>query len=387
VITEERVMTLFEHANPVRSLDDLEPVDVGAAGYLATLEQRSSEMTQIETIPETKPPGRSRGPLIAAAVAAVLLIATIGILLTNRDEQPAVAPVVPTTSAVVPTTIASLEGITPEEALSVADSYFTAFNAGDADAVMALFTPDVVVADNFEGDWDLTEWEETLIWDTAQRTTHGQADCQVTEQTSDEVTLVCVTEILQGVTRAVNSSGVPATITMVVTSEGLSELQYAYGSPDFLVVGRPFAAWMAAQYADDPEAVGFGNWLSREDARQGGLLRAQRAEQWVAFATGAVEQAFADFNAGDLDGFMSRLSTLTVNLDGAREDAGDLFAAQMAANTQYTLDQCAPSGASGIGMLVECEFTTTNGSASTAGTVLMRVNAQGAIASIAITND
>jgi hypothetical protein len=384
VITEERVMTLFTNANPVRSLDDLEPVDVGAAGYLATLEQRSSAMTQIETLPEAKPPGRSRGPLIAAAIAAVVLIATIGILLTNNEEQPAVAPVVPTTAPVVPTTIASLEGMTPEDALSVATSYVTAFNAGDADAVMGLFTSDVVVSDNFEGEWDLGEWEQVLTWKTAQGTTFGPAECQVTDQTPDDATVVCVADTLQADSRAVNSSGVLTTITLTITDEGVSDLSFSYGQPDFTVVGGPFGSWMDVQFPEDPHAADYGNWTSRDEAEQNGLLLVQRANEWVAFATGAVEQAFADFNAGDLDGFLSRFTTLIVNIDGTREDAGEFFATQMAANTQYILDQCAPNGAGAGGILIECEFSTTDGAA---GTVLMRVNAQGTIIFIEITND
>lgn len=352
-------------------------------------------MTQIETLPEAKPPDRSRGPLIAAAVAAVVLIATIGILLTNRDEQPVVSPVVPTTSAVVPTTIASLEGITPEEALSVADSYFTAFNAGDTDAVLALFTPDVVVSEGYQGaasvsETNFTEWVIFLTWEAAQETTYPQPECQVTDQTPDDVTVVCETDNLQGMARAVNSPGVPTTITMVVGTGGIESLSSLFDIstiswPD---LNDPFDAWMAAQFPEDPlAAVATGDWTSREEAEQNGLLRVQRAEEWVSFATGAVEQAFADFNAGDLEGFLSRFQSSTAILDVAPSDARDVFAAQMAAGTQYSVDGCVTNGVSAFRLLIECAITTTDGSTSTDATVSMGVSASGTIGTSAITND
>jgi len=374
VITEKRVMTLLEHADPVSSLD-LEPVDVDAASYLATLKQRSSEMTQIETIPETKPPDRSQGSLIAAAVAAVLLIATIGILLTNNDEQPVAA-------SVVPTTLTGIEGMTSEEAVSVADSYFTAFNAGDADAVLGLFTSDVVVADSFVGEWNSGEWEQLLTWNTAQGTALGQPECRVTDQTAEDATVICVTDTLQAVDRAVNSSPVATTITMVVNSDGLSDLSFLHSEGETSTV--PFEAWMAVQFPDDPDAASYGAWTSIEEAEQNGLLRVQRGEEWVVFAAGAVEQTFADFNAGDLDGFLARFGLGAVVLDIGPQDARDVFAAQMAAGTQYTLDRCAPDGVSGIFLKIECEFTTTDGAS---GTLSMRVAASGSIGPSTISND
>jgi len=375
VITEERVMTLLEHANPVGSFNDFEPVDVDAASYLATLEQRSSEMTQIETLPETKPPERSRGSLIAAAVAAVLLIATIGIPLTNNDEQPGAA-------SVVPTTLTGIEGMTSGEALSVAGSYFTVFNAGDADAVLALLTSDVVVADSMVGEWGPGEWERLLTWDTAQGTTYGPVECQVTDRTPDDFTVRCVTDTLQAVDRAVNSSPVAATITMVVNSDGLSDVSFLHGPGETAAV--PFEAWMAVQFPDDPDAASFGAWTSIEEAEQNGLLRVQRAEEWVLFAAGAVEQTFADFNTGDLDGFLARFGQGAVVLNVGPQDARDVFAAQMTADTQYTLDRCAPNGVSAIFLKIECEFTTTDGSS---GTLSMRVAASGLIGPSTISYD
>jgi len=378
VITEERVMTLLEHADPVSSLD-LKPVDVDAASYLATLEQRSSEMTQIETNPETKPPGRSRGPLIAAAVAAVALIATIGILLTNNDEQPAAqttAPVVPTTAPVVPTTIENLEGLSIREARRVANSFFPFFNAGDVDGVMALLTSDVVISDNLEREWDLGEWEQYLTWEAAQEATLGQRKCQILEEASDEdeVTVICVTETIDGVTRATDSYPVGITIIMTVTSEGISGLSFRYdrSDPDLTVVFGQFEDWMDVQFPEDPHAADYGNWTSPDEAEQNGLLRVQRIDEWVSFATGVVEQTFVDFNTGDLDVFLANFST------GAREDAEEFFSAQMTANTQYRLEQCAPFANEWLpgGILIECEFTTTDGRA---GTELMQVNAQGKI--------
>ena len=46
---ETQVLALFEEGNPVPDPDDSEPIDIDAAAYLATLEQRSSRMTRLDT--------------------------------------------------------------------------------------------------------------------------------------------------------------------------------------------------------------------------------------------------------------------------------------------------------------------------------------------------
>ena len=71
MITQERVLEFYENANPIKDPESL-TADLKAAGYLATLEQRSSEVTQLGTKnTETSVRTSSRRTWIAAAAAFV----------------------------------------------------------------------------------------------------------------------------------------------------------------------------------------------------------------------------------------------------------------------------------------------------------------------------
>ena len=127
MVTEERVMSLLANADP--SPDDEPSTDVDAVTYLANLEQRRSEVTQLDTRKEQR--SKPRGQLwlgIAATVAVVTVVALVLLTSTDDTPPPATQPVVTTT--VVPTTEpeASLDPQL-EEALAVA----TAFTQARAD--------------------------------------------------------------------------------------------------------------------------------------------------------------------------------------------------------------------------------------------------------------
>lgn len=92
MITEDRGLTMLAGANPVPQLDLID-VDVEASKYLATLEQRSSEVTQLDT--KAKDHKEKKKNVMAFLVAAVVVIvAGIGFMvLTQGDEVPTAAPV------------------------------------------------------------------------------------------------------------------------------------------------------------------------------------------------------------------------------------------------------------------------------------------------------
>lgn len=127
--TEDRVMAVLARANPMPEDDSLE-LSTDAVTYLATLEQRSSEMTQIDTRPaEVRKPSRSR--LVAVAAGVVVVVGAALVLLTRNDKPPVVTQLTSTTLA-TPTTIPeATQELSPqlEEALAVA----TAFNLARAD--------------------------------------------------------------------------------------------------------------------------------------------------------------------------------------------------------------------------------------------------------------
>jgi len=101
VKTEDRLMAMYANANPIELVDLLDMVGVDHAAYLATLEQRSSDMTKSDTKP-TEPTSTKRSMvpwLIAAGVAAVIGIAII-ISAQNTEEAPVVDQPTPTAGPV-----------------------------------------------------------------------------------------------------------------------------------------------------------------------------------------------------------------------------------------------------------------------------------------------
>jgi hypothetical protein len=74
-------------ANPIPEIEELDLIDVGGPRYLATLEQRSSKVTQIDTKQERPMRAPRRGLMLGvAASVAVILSAAALLLALNNDE-------------------------------------------------------------------------------------------------------------------------------------------------------------------------------------------------------------------------------------------------------------------------------------------------------------
>ena len=71
----------------------------------------------------------------------------------------------------------------------------------------------------------------------------------------------------------------------IVTAEGINEIRFDYGQPDFNHVKGPFTVWMLGNHFEIAEAggVGFGSWATVEEAKENGLLTAQYAAEWATY--------------------------------------------------------------------------------------------------------
>ena len=133
MVTEERLNTLLAHANPVADVSKIDLIEVGATTYLATLEQRSSGMTQLDTKRKVDREKRSVRPWLAAAV--VTIVAGLAIVLLNQGDQ---------------TPVAGQPG-SPDVVLA---DYQNARNSADwydpnaLDVVVAFYAADAVVRDH-----------------------------------------------------------------------------------------------------------------------------------------------------------------------------------------------------------------------------------------------
>lgn len=103
---ESHVLALIEEGNPVPDPDQITDLPVEPAAYLATLDQRSSEVTQLDTRVE-KPDSRRKAGLWTAA-AALVVIAGLIAFLTSGNESPVATDPPPTT--ITDTNAANLSG-------------------------------------------------------------------------------------------------------------------------------------------------------------------------------------------------------------------------------------------------------------------------------------
>ena len=193
-----------------------------------------------------------------------------------------------------PPTTATVPAFTGDEALAVSGDYIDAFNSGDADAVLALFTSNVALSEKYtalsdfgNGDpfeaMDRAFFEQELAWNTAQGTTFVSPECAVIEEgAAAAVTVSCEFGFLPAELKAADAPPIPAVITMVVTPDGISELASEVAVLDASGVVQ-FDNWLFLNHREDSQGVEFGDWNSVAEAEQGGTLRAQYVAEWVAF--------------------------------------------------------------------------------------------------------
>jgi hypothetical protein len=168
--------------------------------------------------------------------------------------------------------------------LAVNDAYYAAFNAGDADAVLALLTPDVTIDNSYVGRWALTDWEMSLVWETAQGTSLTSPECTVAEELSGEAASVtCESGTHTAAGQALGAPPVPTTTTIVVTPDGIRQLEFVYGDPKHNTYLLPFDNWVLDNHPEDAAKVGAFDFSSVEEAEHNGLLTAQYADEWASF--------------------------------------------------------------------------------------------------------
>lgn len=85
---ENHVLALIEEGNPVPDPDQIADVPAEPAAYLATLQERNSEVTQLDERAITTETSQSRWWVVAAAVLIAVLGAVVLILAQDGEEVP-----------------------------------------------------------------------------------------------------------------------------------------------------------------------------------------------------------------------------------------------------------------------------------------------------------
>lgn len=265
---ETQVLALFEEGNPIPDLDGLEPINLDAAAYLATLEQRSSGMTQLDTKQKDQEQKKTvRQRWLVAAVAIIL--AGVALILINQSDEAPIAD----------------QPFGPDSALDVTESFVAAHNAGDLDAVLALFTVDATFGDSSIARTARPDWEPSFAWDIAGEEMLLSHECLVTDEVPGvTVTVTCEYGSQDAVGVAADAI-VDITATFTITPEGISDLRedYSLSVPDYFDIGQPFNAWVLANFPEDADAAGCCEGETIEESVTRGELRAQYAREWAVY--------------------------------------------------------------------------------------------------------
>ncbi len=202
----------------------------------------------------------------------------------DGDDEVQTVPVATAPTTAAPTTTSAPafgaeDALAVANALAVTDEYFAASNAGDFDALLALFVADPAVTTLVIG-----RDADVFAWDVGQGTTITEPDCTVIgEITAESISVRCEYFNRDALVQAVDGPQVPITTTLTVTPNGISRNSGAFGKPDFNAVYLPFESWMDDHHPEDVDKVGFVEWASVEQAEAYGALRVQYGSEWAAF--------------------------------------------------------------------------------------------------------
>lgn len=103
--TETRVLALFEEANPVPDIHAADREHIAPAAYLANLERRSSEMTQVDAEIDQRDRTRRVRTWMAAAAVIVVMAAIAGLTVLLTGDGSTDVPVVDDPAVVDPTVV------------------------------------------------------------------------------------------------------------------------------------------------------------------------------------------------------------------------------------------------------------------------------------------
>jgi hypothetical protein len=265
VNTEDRVMAVLASANPMPDDDSLE-LDTDGVTYLATLEKRSSEVTQLDTRPPEQDKS-SRWTLVAVAAAAVVILGTALILLTRDSDEVATDP--PPTTIVTPTTTPeATEELSPEleEALAVATAFTEARRDRDIEKMKVNAVEGHIngfIVSSLETMPSEFAWLDAIGWDMEVK------GCEVTNPELSRTTIRCDVIHNNTISQALGEGpfegayhmkvmyagdeklGVPITETTVSES-----LQIDFPSFQFTVgTWRPFVTWVEENYPQDIDTM------------------------------------------------------------------------------------------------------------------------------------
>lgn len=355
-------------------------------------------MTNLPPSPTEPRPRRQRhvaGSGLGLAVVAALALAACDSeesdsAVGESDDVPTVATTVPAPD--VPATVVSSATTTSSPPIAVpaddavrrAEGYLAAFASGDVDAVLELHAEDFVMRAGFPGDplgeQSLADWM-AVPYQTALETEYADLACDVGDEGASATVVDCDAALVTKIHDETNTDGVPTSVTITVTTDGIAGLDVRY-LDNLGVFG--FYEWRDLEQLAPEEEV-----LTVEEIIELGRIDALAAVEYPKFGVAAVEEMATAFNAADLDAFLARFQSGTGILGVRWSDAPEVYAALMAAGQRYELSDCEAAGLSGQALTIECGITVENSLGSSgiepSGTIAANVAVDGSIRGISNT--
>ncbi len=224
MITEDQVVAMFAKANPVPSLDLLDPVEPLDPGHLEDRFERSRGMTELKTEKEQVSPRRA--PWLVPALVTLAIVTAIVLFMASRGPQIATTPV------------------------DQATAFWVAVVDGDRDTAVSHLDP-AVVESREASPWgraftlesqfawyDVVGWQWTL--DDCIETSEGAVECSVSARNAW--------------TDALGEGPVMGTYVMEIGEEGITAMTDkfdGFGQQWSEVSFEPFAIWVEANHPAD----------------------------------------------------------------------------------------------------------------------------------------
>jgi hypothetical protein len=165
---------------------------------------------------------------------------------------------------------------TEDDASVIVEAYYTAAEAGDADAITALFA-----------DPTGEVFEENLrfqMWLAGQEAVRVDRVCTAIGAESVSVAVTCEFGDHQYVERVVGAPATQKRETFTVSDGGIEEFDETWLT-DGYDASNAFDPWMLANHPEDAAAAGCCSGDTVEEARANGELRRLYAGEWVAHLT------------------------------------------------------------------------------------------------------
>jgi hypothetical protein len=227
------------------------------------------------------PPTAIERKSIAMTPRLLIIVFSLGLIAaacsdSDSPTQAASAPA-PTEAPSATEALTNEQGLTESDALEVVEAYYTAVEAGDADAITALFA-----------DPTTDFFDENLrfeIWNAGQGMIRVDRTCTAGGATPEAFTLwACEFGDHQYLQRVAGAPATQIKQTFTVSKDGIEDLDQRYLN-DGYGANDAFNAWMLTNHPEDAAAADCCSGDTVEKARANGELRRLYADLWVAYLT------------------------------------------------------------------------------------------------------